>query len=143
MGFEAVTLIREVQIDCDAPSQATFRIYSDIPSNAIALRVTKTISVTTGRQSPSFMCPGSIRGRLWKWEITPTGLFRLYGMRVWARQLPGGRWGWYDIPVTDTPEEFTAIPLPIPTTPDEFAELRLPVTPSEEAASWTTIPVDE
>ena len=143
MGFEAVTLIREVQIDCDAPSQATLKIYSDIPSNIIALRVTKTISVTTGRQTPSFMCPGNIRGRLWKWEITPNGLFRLYKMRVWARQLPGGTWGWYEIPVTATPETFTAIPLPIPNTPDEFVALRLPVEPSAETAGWTAIPVDE
>ncbi len=44
-----------------------------------------------------------MKGRLFSMKITPTGVMRLYGARVYAKVMdPSARsgWQWFDLPVT-------------------------------------------
>lgn len=158
MGFEKVQFYGIVEIDCNAVAQAVFNLYTDQPAGVMALRETRTIAATSGRQVVRIRLAGTTKGKLLRPEIVPTGLFYLYGMRVWARVAGAAApWQWYAIPVVETPEAWTAVKLPIEPTPDEWSAVKLPipesgeewtpvklaVQPSSETAEWIDLPMDE
>ena len=70
-----------------------------------------------------------MKGRLFSMKITPTGVMRLYGARVYAKVMdPSARsgWQWFDLPVTP-PDFYSSFTLPVPQTPDVFSPFALPV----------------
>src|SRR4051812_18351007 len=129
-----VAIFGIVELHLEATAGGSFLLSTDFPGNAIALRETKTIS-TTRRRVLRFRLQGKTKGRLYSVKVVPTGsgVIRLYGGRIWARVLPGAEWGWYQIPIPATSEEWTAQPLPIPGM-GEWEAKALPIPP---VGDWT------
>jgi len=142
MAFEKVKLFGKIEVDIAASSVGTFALLTDVPGYAMAQRFTFSVPITTRRPVVSRV-PNNTVGHLLKVSYTPgSGQAVIYGARIWARELPGGQWQWYPLPVVETPVEFTAMDLPIPRTPEEFSPARLPIqsTPEEWASAVLPIP---
>ena len=171
MAFEKVKLFAKIELDVEATAQGVFVIETDVPGNAITLRYSFIVPVTS-RRPVSSRLPYNTQGKLLRVSYSPgAGQSRLYGVRAWARELPNGQWGWYPLPVIDSPVEFapralpipvtsqewSAIPLPIPVTPEEWQALvieiprtvetweerKLPIRPTPPIADWVSLPIDE
>ena len=140
MAFEKVHLVGKIECDVEASAAGTVTIQSDIPGNAMADRGTVAIPVCT-RRVVAKRLPYQLQGHLFKFSYAPgLGQSKLYGVRVWARELPTGVWQWYKLPVVDTANEWSAIEIPIPETPEHWGEVRIPIPPTDE--DWTGIPID-
>jgi hypothetical protein len=121
------------------------RIWSDLPGFALAERVSAipTPSTTTRRQI-RFRVEGVVKGHLFQFQWSPgMGTGRLYRARAWARELPTGAWGWYALPVPETPDEWSALQLPMPASPEEWSAIALPVPVSPQEWSTIALPVPE
>lgn len=160
VGFEKVYLLAKVELDLASSQGSEFKIDSDIPGNALALRVSVFVPVTP-RRIYQHRLPYTLQGKLFRFTYQPGGgQTYLYGVRVWARELPGGAWTWYPLPVVPTPNEWSSVKLEIPNTGDwtsvkieipaagewTSAKLGIPGTPDDwngvkleipETGSWT------
>jgi hypothetical protein len=158
MGFEKTHLFGKVEVDITATTPTgTLTFYTDLPGNAMAPRFSLTIPICT-RRVVSSRLPGNMQGHLISATYTPsaTSKSELYGVRVWARELPDGQWGWFPLPVIETPVEYQAVRIPVEPTPEsfspvqipveptplEFARLAFPVEPTPESFSTVRIPVE-
>lgn len=139
MGFQTVKIFGLIELDIDTTAAGILHIYTDIPGNALVDR--GTISIAAGsRRTQRFRLQGTTKCHLLKVSYTPgVGVARIYGARVWARELPAGAWAWYPLPVIDTPMEFTAAPLPVTQTPEEYVSVHLPIPAT--SADWTAAPL--
>jgi hypothetical protein len=137
VAFEKIYLIAKIEIDLQSAVAGAFGILSDTPGNAIAPRVTVTTPIC-GRRVVQKRLPYFVQGHLFTFTWLPVlGPGRLYGVRVWARELPTGAWQWYALPVVSTPNEWASARLQIPETPDGWTAARLEVPPS--AAEWSSV----
>jgi hypothetical protein len=169
MAFEHVFLLGKLEIDVVATASGTVTIQTDLPGNALADRGTVTVGVA-GRRVVQKRLPYNFIGHLFKFTYAPgSGTSRLYGMRVWARELPGGQWQWYPLlvptadgwtavklpipetaeawssvklPVAVTSEDWSTVRLPIPGTPEEFSAVNLPIKPTPDVPEWRPLEVD-
>ena len=155
MAFEKVHLLGKVELDIVASAGGTLTIQTDIPGEAMADRGTVTIPTCTRRVVRSRL-PYNFHGHLFQFKVTATGTVRLYGVRVWARELPGGQWQWYPLPVPETSEAWSAFKLlvpptaedwsdvrvPIPGTAEEFSAVHLPIKPTPDVPSWAALELD-
>jgi hypothetical protein len=158
-GFQTVKLHRLIELDYSAEATATLTFSTDLPGNAMADRETKTIPLTTTRRVVAFHLAGTTKGKLLKILIAPAGVFRLFGVRVYARTLgrTAAGWQWYPIFVTETPDEWTdfklpidptpdyfeVVPLPVDRTPDEWTVIKLPIEPTPDFFELVTLPIDK
>ena len=156
MGFESVYLLAMIEVDCYNVAGATLALATDRPA-PFATRETRTIPTNTSRRAERIRLAGTSKGKLIKPAVTPAGVFYLYGMRVWARELPTGQWTWYQIPLIETPsewmpvkwpipptpEEYIPVKWPIPATPDEYVPVKWPVDPSRTTYEWVNVQMDE
>lgn len=132
MGFEAVWLFREFELDVDTSGAMTFALKTDLTENDLLSRYSTTFNTeatTTGRRTIRLQLPGNIKGRLEQIRISGASTMRLYGMRVWAKPL-GGQvpWAWYAIEVVPTP--------------DGYGAAKIPFIPSDIEWRWVDLPVD-
>jgi hypothetical protein len=134
MGFERVAIFGLIDLHLEATTAGTLTLSTDLPGNALTVRETKTIPAT-GRRVLRFRLQGTTKGRLYSVKVVPSvgGVIRLYGGRIWARVLPGTAWGWYEIPIPATSEEWTPVKLPIPPV-GEWTAVKLPIPPVGEWA---------
>jgi hypothetical protein len=88
-GTPMVKSIDQVEIDLDAPQNASLQIQSDLPGSAgLMNRVNVAISATTGRQVVTLVLPSVVSGKLLRHQVTSDTDFHVYGFRV--RSLPIG-----------------------------------------------------
>jgi len=75
-----------VEMDIEAPDgQFTLKVYSDVPGGAMAERISNTKNATTGRQTVFVPIANGYlpyEGRLFRYTITSSYEFRLYGLRA-------------------------------------------------------------
>lgn len=138
MAFERVKLFGIIELDVEATAAGTLKLYTNLPGTALALRATLTVPITS-RRPVRFRLSGAVKGHLLQVSYDPgaAGVSRLYGARVWARELPEGRWGWYSLPVVPTPDQFVTMRLPVPPTPEEWRQVQIPIPPTPE--QWTRV----
>ena len=144
MGFQTCKLYREIELDVDIATAAsgTLTVYTNFPGNVMALRHTATIAATSGRAPINVRLPGTCIGKLIRLKLSCTGIVRLYGSRVLAKEIgtPDAEppaWGWFPVYVEQTPEEFAVVHLPITPTPEEWTVVHLPITQTPE--DWTVM----
>lgn len=142
MAFNHVYKLGKVEIDMAATSTGTLKIHSDLPGNAIAERYTVNTPVCS-RRTVAHRLPYALIGHLFNFVFASTGITRLYGIRVWARELPYGVWQWYSLPVVPTADGWSTSKLLIPPTPDFFSEYKLPIKRTPPVANWVELAVDE
>lgn len=144
MASEKVKLFSKIEIEVLAPYYGgTFSILTDLPGNAMAQRFSFPVTPGAARRPVTSRLPYNTQGHLLQVSFTPgVGQATLYRARVWARELPGGQWQWYALPVIETPIEYSPAPLPIPVTPEEWSSNALPIaaTPEEWSAGALPIP---
>lgn len=93
LGSQTVKQLRELELDIWAYGTCTITVYSDLPGNVMALRVTKTPAATSGRTKVQIPLPqGSVPdnylfGRLVRVTITSAAAFKLFGARIHARPI--------------------------------------------------------
>jgi hypothetical protein len=138
MGFERVALFGLIDLELETTGAATLTLSTDLPSNGMTVKETKSIAAT-GRRVVRFRLRGTTKGRLYSVKVTPAfgAVLRLYGGRIWARVLPNSEWAWYQIPIPETPVEWTPVKLPIPETPQEWTAVKLPIPETPE--TWTPV----
>jgi hypothetical protein len=143
MASEKVKLLGAIELEYSATTAGTFVISSDLPGNAIAQRGSSmTTPATATRRQIRFRVLGAVKGHLFQFQWSPgIGTGRLYRARVWARELPGGPWGWYPLPVPETPDEWSTLKLPIPVSPEEWSAIALPIPESPQAWSAVSLPI--
>jgi len=141
MAFEHIFLLGKLELDVIATAAGTITIQTDIPDNAMTDRGTVAVGISTRRVVQKRL-PGHFQGHLFQFTYAPgNGTSRLYGMRLWARELPNGRWGWHALPVVPTPQEWSAVALEIPPTPDSWASVRLEFAPTPEGWSGVALSI--
>jgi hypothetical protein len=143
MASEKVKLLGAIELEYSATTAGTLVISSDLPGNAIAQRGSPiTIPASAGRRQVRFRVLGSVKGHLFQFQWSPGfGTGRLYRARVWARELPNGPWGWYPLPVPETPDEWSTLKLPIPVSPEEWSAVSLPIPVSPQEWSMVSLPI--
>jgi len=142
MGFETLNLYREIELDASLEAAATLLVSTETPGQAVTGRFSKNLAATSGRVPVNVRLPGDLRGKLLKLRLTPTGLCVLYGARVYAKPLGvESAWGWYPLPVVETPEGYSAASLPILPTPEGWSEAPLPIVPTPEGWSEAPLPI--
>ncbi len=92
-GIEGVKTIDQIEVDIDAPADASLLIRGDIPGGVLVNQLRQTIAATTGRQVRRLVLanagvPLSIDAKLFRDLITSDEDFHVYGFRV--RCLPIG-----------------------------------------------------
>jgi hypothetical protein len=144
MALDSTGLVRLVEVEYDTPASGTVLIRTDLPGGAMAQRATGALPATSGRQVARIPVPGTVEGSLWKFAITATGIFRIYGVRVFARTIGRAQtdWGWHALEVAPTPDTWTELRLPIEPTPEEYSALRLPIEPTPEEYSALRLPIE-
>lgn len=143
MAFETVYLLRIVEFVAEGTGDMSISIFSDLPGNQMTLRENKTMPlwVTVGRRTVRFRLAGTTKGKLFRFQVTGSGVVRLYGARVYAKALgsTAADWNWYALPVEQTPDEWTAIPLPIEPSEEGWTAVPLPIDPTSD--EWLKIPL--
>lgn len=142
MGAEAIKLFGKIEVDIAASATGTFSILTDVPGYALAQRFSFTVPVTT-RRPVAARIPFNTAGHLLQATYSSGGQSVLYGARIWARELPGGPWRWYVLPVIETPAEYHPMDLPIPRTPEEWRSSGLPIPETSEEWRSTALPIPE
>lgn len=144
MAFEKLHLIAKIEFDVESTSDGTVSIDTDVPGNAMAER--GTVPVPTGtRHVVQKRLPYYFRGHLFDFVYAPgPGYARIYGARVWARELPTGVWQWYALPVLPTPAgEWQTVKIDVPPTSESWGEIRLPIKATPPVPDWISLEVDE
>lgn len=139
-----VHLYRKLILDLDSAAQATLEVLTELPTAPTAVRNTYTIAATSGREPVKILLPADLRGRYLKLRLSATGVVRLYGAKVYMRDLgqkQPSAWRWERLPVEVTPDLFSPVKLPIPPTPDEFGAVRLPIEPTPDDFSAVKLPI--
>jgi hypothetical protein len=145
VGFERVTLFGTVEILYQSSLGAVLSLWTDLPGDALVLRRFGTMPAAAGRRTFRLRVSGAVKGRLYQLMVTPSngGDVRIYGARVWARQLgpAASAWQWYAVPVVETPDEYQPVKLPIEPTGDAWQAVKLPVEPTPEDWSAAALPI--
>lgn len=143
MAFEKVKLFSKIEVELASTVTGTFRVLTDVPGNTMAQRGLNINTPVATRRVISSRLPYNTQGHLIQASLIPNfgGAITLYGVRVWGRELPGGEWQWYPLPVIDTPIEFSAAQIPIPPTPEEWGGSSLPIPPTPEGWSSAALPI--
>jgi hypothetical protein len=142
MASEKVKLFGAVELEYSSTSQGTLRVLSDVPGNAMTQRETATTPIASTRRQIRFRLSGTVKGHMLQLSWNPgAGLSRLYRVRVWARELPTGAWGWYPVYVPETSDEWQPVQLPVPQTPEEWSAIQLPIPPTPDAWSAIDLPI--
>lgn len=144
MGFEKSHLFGKVEIDIRATVAGTIVFQTETPGSALSNRYILQIPVCTRTVLRSRL-PGTMQGHYVRCTgipstTAPSGIWELYGVRIWQRQLPDGQWEWFPMPVMDTPVEYTAFKIPglgegSEATAATYSEFKIPV--EETSASYT------
>ncbi len=143
MPFEILHLLKTIELDGYWDGTATFTLGTDLPGDAMAIRLTKSFTYT-GRRTVTLKGPGSTRLKLLQATLSGTQAMKLFGARVLARPLgqPGAQtWEWYSLPVRVTPDLYSAASLPIRPTQEGFAVASLPIRETSEAFSAARLPI--
>lgn len=152
MGFEKVYLAAKVELDVSSTEGAEFKIDTDIPGGLLAFRVSVHVPVMQRRILQQRL-PYTLQGKLFRFTYNPgTGKTYLFGVRLWARELPTGAWGWIPLPVVPTPNEWqsahieipptgdwTAVKLEVPPTSDAYQEAALSIAATPD--DWRSVPL--
>jgi hypothetical protein len=158
--MQLVTLFKLVEVLIDSPAGCTLQFFTDMPGDALTVRVTDTIAATAGRHPHRMVLPGFVKGKLYQMKITPTGGvgMSIYSAKVYARPLgpPPAPWAWYSVPgifatqddwtamklpIEQTSDQYQALKLPVEVTPEEYTALKLPIDPTSETYSSMALPV--
>jgi hypothetical protein len=147
--MQRVAIFGLIDLEVESTAGGTLTLSTDLPGDAMALRETKAIPVTTTRRVVRFRLKGTTKGRLYSVKVSGPGIIRLYAGKIWARVLPGAEWAWYTIPIPVT-GDWSATPLPIPPTGEwtpavlpiprtaDWNPAQLPIPPT---ADWTPAPL--
>lgn len=120
---ERVKLIKEIEIVYSMPSgTASFVVQSDLPGGDLATRDTNTtdLVVSSDERTAKLRYPGTLKGRLFTFKLTPTADFILEGIRCWVKTIGepnASPWMWLELPVEKTED---AIWHDVPIPPDEI-----------------------
>jgi hypothetical protein len=163
LGFEKSHILGKVEVDIRSTAVGQIVFQTETPGNVLTNRFSMPIPITSGRTVLRSRLPGTMQGHFLKATGAPgvAGHWELYGVRVWARQLPDGQWGWAALPVMDTPVEyvefriledptagggasvgFSEFKMPVEPTPEMCVEFKLPVEPTGETFSELKVTVE-
>ena len=154
MAFEKIYLVAKIEADIQTTAAGAITVQSDIPGNALLPRASVTVPVCA-RRVVAKRLPYNLQGKLFSFSFyAPGGTSRLYGMRVWARELPTGTWQWYALPVVDTPDgwssvkieipqtgDWSSVRMDIPSTPEEWRGMKIEIPATSEAWGETSMPI--
>lgn len=89
---EAVTQYKDLTLQYDAPSGATFKISTDMPGATMTLRRTIAVDVTVGRQTRTWPLDlvadgGLLEGKMAKYRLESSDVVRLYAGWIRFRRL--------------------------------------------------------
>ena len=104
-GTERVKFIKFVQVVYETAGTAVLTVESDLPGGTSASRATPSLTATTGEETRTLRMTGTLKGRLFKFKIIPTGDFRLEAIRVFIKSVgePNATpWTWLSLPVEST-----------------------------------------
>ena len=149
MASEKLKLFSKIEIEIISNVAGTLAILTDAPGNAMAQRFSFATPASSAdgngnclRRTVTSRLPYNTQGHLIQAKLTPgSGQTSLYRARVWGRELPGGQWEWFALPVIETPVEFAPAALPIPPTAEEWRPEALPVPPTAEEWRPEALPV--
>jgi hypothetical protein len=141
VASEKLKLYSKIELEVAASAQGTFVISTDLPGNAMAQRHSFPVPSGT-RRTVTSRIPYNAQGHLIQAYYSPgSGQSTLYRVRVWARELPGGQWSWYPLPVIETPVEYSPMSLPIPATPEAWSPSGLPIPATTEEWHSAAFPI--
>lgn len=164
MGFEKSHLFGKVEVDIRTTSAGTIVFQTETPGGQLVQRFSMPIPVTTGRTVLRSRLPGTMQGHYVRSTGTPgnPGIWEVYGVRIWSRELPTGNWQWWPLPVMDTPVEFqqyiiladstisqqgeqafTEFKLPVEETPVQYVKLEVPLIDTPVLFTKLDIPVEQ
>lgn len=118
-GNERVKLVKELEIVYSTTGTASLRVESDLPSGTSAQVSGSpyTLTATTGEERRQVRLKGTVKGRLFKFKITPTGDFRLEAFRCQIKTIGepnASPWVWVDLPVESTQDaKWIDVPVPV------------------------------
>lgn len=141
---QLVNFARRLSLDWRLISgTASIQIYSDTPA-PMALRYTvPTVAGPFGRRVDVFRLPGSLKGKLFRVVIIPSGPMTIYArpqLEVRAADSESA-WGWINLPGIDTPSQAMKLPLPITPTPQQAIKIPLPMNNTPEQAVKISLPM--
>ncbi len=116
---ERVKLIKELEVVYSTTGTASLRVESDLPSGTSAqvLGSPYTLTATTGEERRQVRLRGTVKGRLFKFKITPTDDFRLETIRCQIKTLGepnASGWVWVELPVESTQDaKWVDVPVPV------------------------------
>jgi len=143
MGFEKSHLFGKIEVELLSNCTGTLALSTDLPGNAMAQRFSFTTPISSTRRPVPSRLPGNMQGHLISAKFTPgAGQTELYGMRVWCRELPDGQWGWFPLPLIETPAEYSPIAIPIEPTPQSFSPVPIPIEATAQGFTPVPIPIE-
>lgn len=163
MGFEKSHIFGKVEVDIRTSVAGTIVFQTETPGGVLLQRFSMPIPITNGRTVLRSRLPGIMQGHYVRSTGTPgnPGIWELYGVRIWARELPTGQWAWTPLPVMDTPVEFqqliiladstisqegevafSELKLPVEETPVEYQKLEVPLVDTPVLYDKLEIPVE-
>lgn len=130
-GHQFVYLLREFELVASSTGPMTLHVGTELPDSDVKDRYTKPIDTATSteRLPIRVRLPGNVKGQLRQIRIDGVNVLRLFGMRVFAKQLgTNTAWNWYDVPgIADTPESYSAAALPLLASDREWRWVGVPV----------------
>lgn len=118
-GTERVKLMDEIEVVYSSAGTAALRVESDLPSGTSA-QVTGspyTLTATTGEEVRSINLSGTVKGRLFRFKVTPAADFRLEAIRCHIKTIGNPNaspWSWVSLPVEATQDaQWIAIPVQV------------------------------
>lgn len=149
MASEKLKLFSKIELELISSAAAPLVLLTDMPGNAMAARFTWTVPASNPvgdqlvRRTATSRLPCNTQGHLVQAIYTPipgqTAL--LYRCRIWGRELPAGSWQWYQVPVLETPVEFSPHDLPIPPTTEDWKAAGMPIPPTTEDWKAAGLPI--
>ncbi len=131
--FGGLAIAREILCTMEAPGPMTLQIATEIPAQDVRTLTTLTLDASGSlRRIPlSARVPGNTKGILWQFTLSGPYITKLFELKIMGRRLMtnGSGWDWAQVPMEPTSSTWANIDMPVGQTPEQFSWIDLPVDP--------------
>jgi hypothetical protein len=138
-------LLRTVELRLAGSGSVTFTLLTDMPGGAMASRHSQALALTADERAHRVDLPGTVRGKLMRFQLSGAGSGRLEGLRVYMRALDPVQafdWAWRDIPVETTALGYSTAAFPVESTGYAYSIADFPVERTALGYSTVSFPVE-
>ncbi len=138
-----VKVHKKLEIDTFASGVLTISAYTE-QTGQLSQVWTANVTTPNGRMTLWLPLPPGIRGRLLRIGFTSPAAARVYRIRTWSREVnrADAQWAWDAYPMDACDINPAKLDLPLPQTPPDFSWSELPVEPTKPEWQWAELPVN-